>query len=149
MLREFHIAGTSLPVEAPLGVRAAVPSAVDATFVISGNLAAPLNMRRVKPGALRSLLLLLTPLLVRPGPLRALPAYYLAGAPQRLERRREVAGSTPLFVFIFLEEPQIGSVTLLRPSPGKCADIAVRHRFRNLSDVVASAERAGGGSSWR
>lgn len=49
----------------------------------------------------------------------------------------------------FLEEPQSGSVTLLRPSPGKCADIAVRHRFRNLSDVVASAERAGGGSSWR
>lgn len=49
-----------------------------------------------------------------------------------------------------LEEPRSGSVTLLRPSPGKCADIAVRHRFRNhSSDVVASAERAGGSSSWR
>lgn len=130
-------------------MRAAVPSAVDATFVISVNLAAPLNMRRVKPGALRSLLLLLlllTPLLVRPGPLRALAAYYFTEERQRLERRWGVAGSTPLF---FLEAPQSGSVTLLRPSPGKCADIAVRHRFRNLSDVVASAERAGGGSSWR
>lgn len=49
--------------------------------------------------------------------------------------------------YFILEESRSGSVTLLLPSPGKCADIAVRHRFRNPNDVVASAERAGGGSS--
>lgn len=100
MLREFHIAGTSVPLEAPKGVRAAVPSAVDATFVISVNLAAPLNMRRVKPGALRSLLLLLTPLLVRPGPVRALRA---GAVPHTISPkhgnvlRGGFAGLTPLF----------------------------------------------------
>lgn len=140
-------------------MRAAVPSAVDATFVISVNLAAPLNMRRVEPGALRSLLLLLTPLLVRPGPVRALRA----GAVQHTISPRHdnvsrgggwggVAGLSPLFFFFFLfflEEPLSGSVTLLRPSPGKCADIAVRHRFRATATWLRQqSAQAAGSSGW-
>lgn len=123
MLREFHIAGTSVLVEAPLGVRAAVPSAVDATFVISVNLAAPLNMRRVKPGALRSLLL---------------PPYSTSSS------------SRPRPVFFFSsQEPLTGSVTLLRPSPGKCADIAVRHRFRASATWLRQQSAQAAGSSGR
>lgn len=99
--------------------------------------------RLARRAALRSSF---TPL--RPSPLRALPAYQFTEARQR---SREAAESCKFHFFLyFLEEPQGGSVTLLRPSPGQCADIAVRHRFRNLSDVVASAARAargGGGTS--
>lgn len=77
-----------------------------------------------QPGALRCFL---TPLLVGPGPCapsRSRPAYYFTEA-------RQWPLSDGCFFFFprhFGGTDESGSVTLLRPSPSKSADIAVRHR---------------------